>query len=108
MHSERPWSSLKIRALFEEGWFSLRAKAYDRGQPELTLDPIQLERSVCLISDARVRAAAMLYLQGMDQVDIGYVLGGRGRSRTGSTLVRQAMDQVGRQERLRYERLREG
>lgn len=104
---ERPWSRLKVEALIEEGWYWLRAKAYDTGYPELTLDPIQLDRSIRDIPDIRVRAAAILRLMGMDTTDIGYALGGRSRYRTGERLVSDAITAVAAQERRRWDMRRE-
>lgn len=104
---DRPWNMRLIRFLLEEGWFLLRARALDSGNPELVLDCVQLERGIRGIGDVRVRAAAVLYMMGFDQVEIGFVLGGRGRHDTGRELVDRALKSVHRFESRRWELRRE-
>jgi hypothetical protein len=76
------------------GWFQLRCRAYDRGDVDAVCDAVQLEEAVSLIPDGRVRAAVLLAMHGWDTADIGSVLGGRGRSRTGAQLVEDGLDLI--------------
>lgn len=67
-----------------DGWYGMRCRAYDTGNPEAILDCIQLEGLVDRIEDPHVRAAVILRMFMFDEQDIGSLLNSR---RTGRDLV---------------------
>jgi hypothetical protein len=79
-----------------DGWYGMRAKAYDSGNPDEILDCIQLEQAIDSLDDRHVKAALILRMFGWDEQDIGAVLSSR---RTGRSLVESGISSVKRHER---------
>lgn len=113
---DTPWSRYKIEELVKQwdfsylpltgewiaqdgdGWYGLRTKAYDTGDPEMILDCIQLEQAIDAIDDQHMKAAIILKMFGWDDQDIGAVLSSR---RPGTQLVEAGISAVRRHERDR-------
>lgn len=74
--------------------------AYDKGNPELMLDAIQLDSAIDRMTDMAAKAAIQLKLAGWDVSNIGAVIRDR-RRRTGAQLVESAVKAVARHERRR-------
>ncbi len=107
--SDKPWSYDKVdgmvrridkariplthEVVYEEGdgWYGMRCKAYDKGNPDQILDAIQLEQAVESIQDLTVKAATILSMYGWNEENIGAVLKGH---RTGYKLVKEGVKQV--------------
>jgi hypothetical protein len=102
---EKGYIPLTGEATYEEGdgWYGLRCKAYDTGNPELLLDAIQLEMAVDQIQDLPVKAAVILSMYGWNEENIGYCLRDRKR-RPGSRLVEDGIRAITRYERQRGSR----
>ena len=85
-------------------YYELRSKALDTGEPTLLLDAIQLDNSIRELPSDMHRAAMILKLYGMEEHNIGKVLKGY---KTGYTLVDEAIKEVARIEKKRYNLKRE-
>lgn len=81
-----------------DGWYGMRTKAYDSGDPEMILDCIQLEQAIDALDDEHVKAALILRMFGWDEGTIGAVLSSR---RTGRSLVEHGISQVKKYEQDR-------
>lgn len=100
----KQWDFAYIPATMEylaqdgDGWYGMRTKAYDTGDPEMILDCIQLEQAVDSLDDQHMKAALILRMFGWDEQDIGAVLSSR---RTGRSLVEAGISAVKRHEKER-------
>lgn len=115
-HENRVWSRQRIEGMVKawdfaylpmtdewhaqdgDGWYGMRTKAYDTGDPEMILDCIQLEDAIDALEDQHVKAALILRMFGWDEQDIGAVLSSR---RPGRSLVEHGISMVKRHERAR-------
>lgn len=95
----------KIRAIEASGptYYEQRCAAYDKGEPELALDAIQLDMAVDHMTDMAAKAAMHLRIMGWDPQDVGAVIRDK-RRRTGAQLLEDGVRQVVRHERRRSER----
>ena len=107
----RPWGRKKIEGMVKawnyaylpmtdewhaedgDGWYGMRTKAYDSGDPEQILDCIQLEQAVDQMQDTQAKAAVILRMFGWDEVEIGTVLHSR---RSGRQLVEHGISEIRR------------
>ena len=114
--SDRPWSGQYIESLIRrvnfgtdpingeewyedgDGWYGMKCRAYDSGNPELLLDAIQLEQAVDSIQDMAVKVATILAMHGFDERDIGALIRDP-RHRPGVRLVDDGIRIVRRFER---------
>jgi hypothetical protein len=74
--------------------------AYDKGDPTLMLDAIQLDMAIDRMTDMAAKAALQLKLAGWDEANLGAVIRDR-RRRTGAQLVESGIKAVVRHERRR-------
>ena len=111
---DKPWSRRKIEGLIKgcdwvqspatgewhsiegDGWYGMKVKGYDSGNPDGILDCIQLEMAVGNISDRHEQAAVILRMFGWDEQDIGATLSSR---RTGRALVEGGITAIKQYER---------
>jgi hypothetical protein len=91
-----------MRAIEARGpsWYEQKTLAYDRGEPEMMLDAIQLDMAVERMTDMAARAAVQLRMLGWDYQDIGAVVRDR-RRRTGAGLVESGVRAIVRHEKRR-------
>lgn len=113
---DKPWSRKKIEGLVKswdwavspstgemhavdgDGWYGMKARAYDSGNPESILDCIQLEQAVDQMTDMHEKAAVILRMHGWHDQDIGAILSSR---RTGKSLVDGGISSIRRIEGMR-------
>lgn len=74
-----------------DGWYGMRASAYDSGDPEKILDVIEAESLVDSIQDHTVKAAVILHMHGFTAEQLTSIL----RSHhTGSELIDRGIDAI--------------